>query len=127
MTSPHTEGPRLTVDDVSAAARLPADGEDGEQEGEHADEGDQDDQAEHARHIALPGRVAHDGTVACEREEGTFFCFLLLRLLLRCHCHTHADSSAFGTSPLPSPQTSYVQKRNRAWIPNLGLTHINLR
>ena len=94
---------RLTVDDVSAAARLPADGEDGEEEGEHADEGDQDDQAEHARHIALPGRVAHDGTVACVGggEMSAIFCFLLLRLLLRCHCHTHADSSAFGTSPSP--------------------------
>ena len=107
MTSPHTEGPRLTVDDVSAAARLPADGEDGEEEGEHADEGDQDDQAEHARHIALPGRVAHDGSVACEREEGR-----------RLH-------------PLQSCSRRllcmYVNVRNRAWIPNLGLTHINLR
>ena len=72
--------PRLTVDDVSAAACLPADGEDGEEEGEHADEGDQDDQAEHARHIALPGRLAHNGTVACERGEGRrlYFCSSLL-------------------------------------------------
>ena len=59
----------LTVNDVSAAAGLPADNQKDYEEGELADQDDQDDEADDARHAALLGRVAHDRAVACMQDK----------------------------------------------------------